>query len=331
MKLKKFLYDRRYLVLVEVVILALIDSVLYLTHIKMQDFILINIGYIVIHCLYFIFSYKKLKSYFSKLLDVWDTLEEKNMICEFIEKPEKNELKILYNIIIESGLTINNKLAQISKTEQSYREYIEQLVHEIKLPISVIKIIADKNDTPDYHSTKEEIEKIEGYIEQVLYYARSSNVENDFFITETDLYSVIRTVLKKHRNQLISKDISISLSNEHCTVLTDGKWLGFIISQLLDNAIKYSDNDNPEIKILTYTNGTKVTLSVMNNGLMIPAEDIGRLFDKGFTGQNGRNIQHSTGMGLYLVKYLSAALGHSISVKSENGFVSFDIEFNPLS
>ncbi|PWM46839.1 MAG: sensor histidine kinase [Clostridiales bacterium] len=330
MKLKYYLNDKLILLLIESILLVFIDVLIIASKINLQDFIIINLSYIVVHVLYHIFAYRKLKAYFDRLLGVWDKLEEKNLICEFIEKPNNKELELLYDILIESGLSLNNKIAETEKIKDEYREYIERVVHEIKLPISVIKLIADKNDTCDSRNIKEETDKIQGYVEQVLYYARSNYVQNDYFIIQTDLIAAVRNVIKKHKNQLIAKNIAINLKSEKIIVLTDGKWIEFILSQLLDNAIKYSDNRNPQIRIYSKVNKNIVNLYISNNGITIPAEDIDHVFNKGFTGQNGRNVQHSTGMGLYLVKHLAETLGHKVTVDTANNVTIFCISFKSL-
>ena len=330
MKLKNYLYDQKMSIAVQLLILLFINTILYFTHISIQDIVIINLIVLTFNIGYYIVSFFHKRRYYNDLISIFNSLEEKNLICEFINKPDSNEANIFYDIILESGISLNNKIIEVEKIKDEYKEYIEAFVHEIKLPISVIKLIVDKYDNEDMYSIREENEKIERYVEQALFYARSYNVEKDYFITDTDLQIVVKNILRKHRNQFIAKNINLELDYKNEFVLTDRKWIEFILSQLVDNAIKYCDNKDPYVKIEISKYESRTILSVSNNGVTIPPEDINKVFEKGFTGQNGRNVQHSTGMGLYIVKRLCTALGHDVILSSENMSTTFSIIFNTL-
>ena len=157
--------------------------------------------------------------------------------------------------------------------------------------------------------------KIENYLQQVLFYARSENVEKDYLIKEVNLNDVVNTVIKQNKKDLISKRIKIELNNLNIQVYSDKKWLEFILNQIINNAIKYVNQD-PVITISAKKYQDHDELMISDNGIGILKDEIDRVFDKGFTGTNGRNDKKSTGIGLYLCKKLCLRLNHEIKISS---------------
>ncbi|MEG1009009.1 MAG: ATP-binding protein [Clostridia bacterium] len=176
-------------------------------------------------------------------------------------------------------------------------------------------------------SINEEIEKIENYAEQVLYYARSNNVEKDYIIKKVLLSDIINNVIKKNKKSLISKNISINIDNLNEYVNTDLKWIEYIINQIIINSIKYSKPDNNSINIFSNKNNDSISLHIKDSGIGIKSKNLSKVFDKGFTGENGRIIKESTGMGLYLCKKLCDKLNHNILINSNGIGVEVIIVF----
>ena len=163
--------------------------------------------------------------------------------------------------------------------------------------------------------SKKELDKIDNYIDQVLYCARSNTTEKDYFVKELDLSSVIHNVLLKYRDYLLEQKIKITTTNLEKKIYTDEKWLQFVISQIIQNSIKYMDKSKKEIIITGEETKENITLTITDNGCGIKESDISRVFEKGFTGSN-RGKESSTGIGLYLAKKICVELGLTISIQS---------------
>ena len=170
----------------------------------------------------------------------------------------------------------------------------------------------------DYLSDKfeDELNKIDNYVEQALYYSRIDSFSKDYFITEVSLNQVLIESVKKYSKLFINKHISFTMWNEQQFVYSDSKWLGFVIDQIVANALKYT-NEGGSISFSYKENSKEKQLQIQDTGMGIKPEDISRVFEKGFTGSIGRNHSKSTGMGLYLAKKIAFKLGHNISIESE--------------
>ena len=222
-------------------------------------------------------------------------------------------------------------LKEYERKQIEYREYIETWVHEVKTPLASSKLIIDNNRNEITNSIKEEISKVEEYVEQVLYYSRSKDAGKDYIIKEFSLGDVVRKIIGKNYKDFINKSIKLELSEVNENVFSDTKWCEFIINQILINSIKYCDKNDPRIEIKSISKDTKVILSIKDNGVGISEKDIKRIFDKGFTGENGRVYGKSTGMGLYICKSLCEKLSIGIEVTSEKDkWTNVDIIF-PLN
>lgn len=174
----------------------------------------------------------------------------------------------------------------------------------------------NKNDTTK--SINEELDKVENYIEQALFYARSNTVEKDYYIKRVSLKEIVNESIIKNKNLLIHDKVSINLHDLELEVNTDNKWIVFIINQIIQNSIKYRKKDViPELEIYAKQGKEKVILYIKDNGIGIKKGEITRVFEKGFTGTNGRLIgKKSTGIGLYLCKNLCNKLGIQIELNS---------------
>ncbi len=192
-------------------------------------------------------------------------------------------------------------------------DYYTTWVHQIKTPISVMRMILQSEDTEQNRELLSELFKIEQYAEMVLCYFRLDDNSSDFVFARYELDNIIKKAVRKFASQFIRKRIRLNFKPTEMTVLTDEKWLSFIIEQLLSNAVKYTDRGG----ITIYAeNGI---LKISDTGIGIAQEDLPRIFEKGFTGYNGRADKKSTGLGLYLCKKAADKLSHKVSVESEVG------------
>ena len=211
--------------------------------------------------------------------------------------------------MIENVSEANNRTTE-------YKEYIEQWIHEIKIPITTIQLICENNKSHVTNKIKNHLEQIWLYVETSLYYARSGFVEKDFAIKETSIQDVINEVLFRNKQLLIHNNFNIELINLDIVLFTDSKWLIFIINQLIQNSIKYKSNI-PKLTIQMQEDNDEFILSIMDNGMGISKNELGRVFEKGFTGSNGRNERKSTGIGLYLCKKLCLKIGIQMNAESQ--------------
>ena len=254
-------------------------------------------------------------------------INELDLIAETTEEPAFYEGKLLYDILRRTDKSMCERVAEYRRENASFREFIELWVHEVKLPVASLQLILHNGG--EKKKALEQLRRIDSCTDTVLYYARSENAEKDYIITEVPLKRTVNETVIKFRDDLTERGFSIMTDIPDISVMTDGKWLGYILGQLISNSLKYlSDTRTPEINIHAENTPEYVKLYFCDNGIGIPASDIPRIFDRSFTGENGRKGAKSTGMGLYIVKNLCEKLGHPIEAHSETGvFTEFIITF----
>lgn len=281
--------------------------------------VLIGILYIAGALIPLALEYQQKKGFYNNLLMVFDKIDRKNLIAEMVIPPSFKEGMILYDLLKGSNKACLEEINRYKIMQDEYREYIELWVHEVKTPIASSKLIAQnhKNDVTD--SISEELEKIEGFVEQALFYSRSNTVEKDYIVKEVNLQELCFGVLRKNSRLFIQNKVAAKTSNLNYTVFCDAKWLEFILGQLVINAIKYRKQDGAQIKISAAQRENSIVLLMEDNGIGIAENELSRIFDKGFVGSNGRKTEKSTGMGLYICKKLCNKLGLSISAASAYG------------
>ena len=273
---------------------------------------------IIITMLMIFLEYKKKKSFYDNVDAKLNELDEKYLLSEVIDNTNFIEAEKLEEYVRDLGRSMIENVNKYKFSQKEYKEYIEMWIHEIKIPISVVKLIIENNRNEVTKSIEEEIDKIENFIEQALFYARSSNVEKDYSIKKAKLKDMVNESIKRNKNVLIQSDININVHDLDNIVYTDSKWIIFIINQIIQNCIKYSKDINRQIEIYSKEFNQRVELYILDNGIGIDSSDLPRVFDKGFTGKNGRIIsKKSTGIGLYLCKKLCDKLGIGIEITSK--------------
>lgn len=260
--------------------------------------------------------FSKVKFY-KELVHVTNNLDKKYLLPEVIKRPKNYEGQIIYDVLEESNRAMHEHVNEYKLLQREYREYIETWVHEIKTPIALTKLVAENSEGKAKHIIQNETKRIEGYVEQVLYYSRSTDVSKDYIIKEFEIKGTLKTVIRNNRYDLINGCFKIDIEEVKGTVITDEKWLEFIINQIIVNSIKYKKDENAMIKAYTKASKDKLILSIEDNGIGIIERDIEKVFQKGFTGYNGRIFGKSTGIGLYLCKKLCLKLGLNITLESK--------------
>uniref|UniRef100_UPI003FEE80F3 ATP-binding protein n=1 Tax=Candidatus Fimivicinus sp. TaxID=3056640 RepID=UPI003FEE80F3 len=201
---------------------------------------------------------------------------------------------------------------------EEYREYIEAWMHEVKTPLAAAKLTLE-NDTGSVPvSVSDDLRRIEDYLEQALFYARSGSVEKDYLIRPVSLRELVNASVRRNAKDMIASKIGLTLENLDFIVLTDVKWTDFILNQIFVNAIKYR-SASPSIRLYAKQEKNGVSLLIEDNGIGIRQADLPRVFDRGFTGETGRKFSKATGLGLYLSKRLCDKIGLGISVFSIEG------------
>lgn len=270
------------------------------------------IGIIVFH----IYEYIKKKKYYNEVLSNLKSLDKKYLISEVMDEADFLDGKILYSIIKETDKSMNDEILKLKLNIREYKEYIELWVHEVKTPIATCKLLIENNDLPVTESIGEEVERVENYIEQALFYARSNTLEKDYIIKEIKIIDCINSSIKKNLNQLIENKIKIDITNIEDIIYSDSKWVEFILNQIISNSIKYRKKDNSILKFYSEKSGENIVLTIEDNGIGMDEKDVLKAFDKGYTGTNGRKFTKSTGIGLYLCNKLCIKLGLKIKLES---------------
>ena len=240
---------------------------------------------------------------------------EKNILNDLEALPKSLDIRVdYYHNIIEKLYEELEKLTQENQQKNTDRvDYYSMWVHQIKTPIAAMNFLLD-NEEVDQKILQQELFKIERYVEMVLTYIRLDSISSDYVITKINLDEVVKDSVKKYATIFINKKIKLNFVSHETMVISDKKWLSFAIEQILGNSVKYS-NTGGEIIIETCEN----KLIVEDNGMGIKEEDLPRIFEKGFTGFNGRYEKKSSGLGLYLCKKTLDKLGHHIEISSKVG------------
>ena len=319
MSIKEYLKDRTLFLLINFILFIILCGIMLLININSVIILLIFCIWFFPVLTYILVEFVKQKMLYNELNSIMDNLDKKYLLPEIMKEPENIEGKLLYDVLRQANKDMHEHVKNYRDRENEYREYIETWVHEIKTPIASTRLIIDNNQNDVTKNINYEIKKIEEYIEQVLYYSRSNNVSKDYLIKEVSLATVVRSVIKKNSRDFISKSITVDIEAVEGTVYSDAKWLEFILNQVIGNAIKYMRERNGKVKIFTIHNENNIVLTIEDNGIGIIEKDINRVFEKGFTGENGRQFGKSTGIGLYLCKKLAQQLGLGLTLTSKTG------------
>lgn len=317
MSIKAYFKDRALFLLINFILFAVICGIMLLINIGVNIILLIFCVWFLPLLFYIIAELVKQKNLYDNMYEILDNLDRKYLLSEVMKEPGFIEGKLLYNLLKQTDKDMHEHVKKYRDMESEYREYIETWVHEIKTPIASTRLIIENNQNEVTRNINCEIKKIEEYIEQVLYYARSNNVSKDYIIKEVSLPTLVRTVVKRNSRDFINKRISIDIGAVDGSVYSDVKWLEYILNQVIGNSIKYTREKEGKVKVYTTKNENNIVLTVEDNGVGIIEKDIARVFEKGFTGESGRKLGSSTGIGLYLCKKLSEQLGLGLSIASK--------------
>ncbi len=256
--------------------------------------------------------YRGIKAYnkhrnFELLSSIPDNLSE---LLKIYKKQDDEDYRRIIELLEEERTKAEEKY---SNRFEDRMQYFTIWVHQIKTPIASMRLRLEKEDTHLSRRLSEDLFRIEQYVEMVLTYLRLNSETTDYVFSEIDLDSVIKGVLRKYAGMFISKGLSVKFTESCKKVVTDEKWFALVLEQLLSNAIKYTEQGSVSI----YMDGDR--LCIRDTGIGVDARDLPRIFEKGYTGYNGRNDKRATGIGLYLAKKICRSLGFEISAESTVG------------
>ena len=315
MSFKQYLKNLFPIILINLFCILILSLFLIYTGNSIDTIVIIILSWLFVLISYISISFYKRKLYLDKLLSILEQLDEKYLIAELIKNPERADDQVFYRILKMTEKSMLENINSILQERKEYKDYIEQWIHEVKTPITALKLLCENNLSDFSRSILSELEKIERFTEQALYYARIEQTEKDFYIKEVRLSSVVHKAIIDNKYLLRQNNIAVNADNVVDIAYTDEKWIRFILNQLIGNSVKYHSS-NPFIHFCTKLQDDYVQLIVSDNGIGISESDLPRVFEKGFTGENGRIIQSSTGIGLYLCKQLCDKLGINLEIKS---------------
>lgn len=330
MKFKDYLYDYLFFLIFTIIFTILIYLILYAFKTPLETIIVICCIHLFTVVFFFIYDFIRKKKFYDTLFFHIQSLDEAYLVLETIKQPTFLEGRLLYNALYDINKSMRENVKALENQNIDFKEYLELWIHEIKIPVSSLLLMFHNHKDIYDERAKKQVQSINNYLEQILYYERSEISTHDYLIKEIKLMDIIHMVALKNMDILLEKDISLEVYCENEIIVSDAKWLEYIINQIINNSIKYMNDKNEKIiKIKTRKVENILQLMIEDNGIGIPSDDLPKVFDKSFTGYNGRLLKSSTGMGLYICKNLCTKLGHKLMIdsKADQGTI-VTIEFN---
>lgn len=329
MNFKVYLKNNALYISLFIFITFLITTLLLLFSVNKSLIFIIFLILISFFLFIILYDYNIRKRFYNHIGENLKMLDQKYLILETVVEPTFLDGKIMCEMLYEIDKSYLENIHNIKKNMDDFKDYVEMWIHEVKLPISSLVLMCHNHKNEFDQKYLKQVNKIDKYLDQILYYARSNCAERDFLIKEVDIDDIVNKVLIKNKDDILEQNISVRVNLNEKKVHTDSKWLEFILNQIINNSIKYKDlKKESKIEIYSEVINNSINLVVYDNGIGIPNNDIDKVFNKSFTGANGRKNVNSTGFGLYIVKKLVDKLGHKIYVDSElNKYTKVIIEF----
>ena len=317
MSIIEFIKERMIFLIINLIMFLLVAILMKIVKVSIYTILILFLIWFGPILIYMFLEFIKYRRYLNNLINTVENLDRKYLLPEVIEEPRFQEARIINDVLKQCNKSMHEKVKHYKDEQIEYREYIETWVHEIKTPIASAKLILENDNSNLSERINYEMKRVEGFIEQVLYYARSSDVSKDYIIKEFSLRSVVMKSVKSNSRDFINKNIKLDIRGIEGNIFSDEKWVEFIINQIIINAVKFSIPNEGKVSIYSKVNENNIILTIEDNGVGINEKDIDRVFEKGFTGENGRKFGKSTGIGLYLCKKLCDKLGIGISLNSK--------------
>lgn len=240
-----------------------------------------------------------------------DALQKNAKTREYVET--ERYLQELYRLY-------QHEVQSLYATQKRHHKFMNQWIHQMKTPLAVLELLLQEEDALDKKSVQEEVDRLKRGLEMVLMNARLDNFEDDMQITPVSLKVAVMATINENKRLFITRRVFPDVQiDEELVVLSDSKWLRFLLEQFITNAVKYTFEQNKKIYVSATEEAGQVILTVRDEGIGIPKSDLSRVTKAFYTGENGRKTGESTGMGLYIAKEICGKLGHELTISSEVG------------
>jgi OmpR family two-component system sensor histidine kinase YxdK len=314
--MKLFLRDQALLIGFIALQLALVVSVFWLD--GYEDFKVAAYALLLGICVFMLYlglRYYTHRKYYKLLEGTQPDLDELVQKLDAAPVPQA-----LTNLLQMQYSHYQNRIIEGERKQQQHTTFMNHWVHQMKTPLSVLELMLQESGEPRDESMREETDRIRKGLEMVLYMARLETFEQDFHVETVRLREAANEVILDNKRLFIRSFVYPDMRIDQAALVeTDGKWLRFILEQLVFNAVKYAAGSHTKLIISSYTNERAVVLELCDSGVGIPASDLSRVFKPFFTGENGRVFKESTGMGLYIVKTVLDKMNHEIELNSQVG------------
>ena len=318
MTLREFLSDRLKRIALQVICAGLATLFLFATGTQPGVLVILLIVFLLVFLTVNMFDFFQQRARLLELKSILDGLDRKYLFTECVPQPKGLFERRLFDLTRRAGRDMTGAVSDAEASQREYREYVERWVHEIKAPLTAARLICRELDGDTRRKLTAELSQIEAHVERALFYARAENPEQDCLIRQIELEKIAAQAIENHRSLLIQNGIRVEMKHMNCAVYTDEKWAVFILGQLLQNAARYRGPE-PVITLSAKPLGRQTQLIVHDNGIGIPAHELPRVFERGFTGSNGRIRGGSTGIGLYLCRKLAVFLKLELRMDSQEG------------
>lgn len=326
--MKLFLKDHQLLIALQILQFGLVFLILWLDGYRDVRTLLyaVFLGIFLFSC-FLIYRYVTRRTFYERLSRPMATLDAS------LEKTGQEPIIEALDHLLKSQYRLyKQRIDETEARKEEHMTFIDRWVHQVKTPLSVIELTAQDLDEPESSNIREETERIKTGLITVLYMARLRTIEQDFRITPVILENLVQEVNSENKRFFIRNKVypKLEQARSGITVESDEKWLLFMMTQLIQNAVKYSSGKSQQVNISLYERKGQAIFEVQDFGVGIPAEDRNRIFHAFYTGENGRHYRESTGMGLFLVKKAADYLGHGIEMDTAVGKgTTFRIVFFP--
>ncbi len=318
MTLREFLSDRLKRIALQVICAGLATLFLFAMGTQPGVLVILLIVFLLVFLTVNMFDFFQQRARLLELKSILDGLDRKYLFTECVPQPKGLFERRLFDLTRLAGRDMTGAVSDAKASQREYREYVERWVHEIKAPLTAARLICRELDGDTRRKLTAELSQIEAHVERALFYARAENPEQDCLFRQIELEKIAVQAIENHRSLLIQNGIRVEMENMNCAVYTDEKWAVFILGQLLQNAARYRGSE-PVITLSAKLLGRQAQLIVHDNGIGIPAHELPRVFERGFTGSNGRIRGGSTGIGLYLCRKLAVFLELELRMDSQEG------------
>lgn len=342
MKIKQFLKEKSLAIVSILIFLTAVYLLGYAFKIQDEYVVSLTVVLMVLVITNLVVEYMKKKAFYNDFLDKLEELDQKYLITEMIQTPEFLEGEILCDSLYEIDKSMKERINYMEVSQKDFKEYVELWIHEIKVPISTLSCMNyneyQKEATASFSGRrtelakqKQQIDKLNYYVEQILFLARADNPQKDYLMKQVSLEQVVNQVIRSNKELIRGNGIRIEKEQLNVLVTSDAKWLEFMIGQIVNNSVKYSvcgmqQDGIIEFEVFEYKDRSELVIT--DYGIGICREDLPRVFEKTFTGVNGRKVTGSTGMGLYICQKLCQKLGHKLWIESEEGkYTKVHLEF----